>query len=108
MFQEIDDVLAVRADDLREVFYHLLAKRAGPNWEEIGLYLDVEYGFMDQLRMDYPSGVEGNSVSCARRVFIKWMKSGGKTLKDLHDALLEAEQGAMASFVLHKATKYKK
>ncbi len=86
-----------------EAFYQELAKRAAAQWKTIALHLGVESDFLDQLRLDFPPGVGGNVVNCARRVFLRWSKSGGKTLKDLHDALVEAKEGALARFVFQTA-----
>ncbi len=105
--QEENELLRISSGDMSQVFYLELAKRCGGNWEEIGLYLGVGFDFLEQLRKDFPPGVEGNIVSFALRLFVRWRKSGGKTLKDLHDALVGAGEGTLASFVLENAKKYK-
>ncbi len=97
-FQETDDVLLYSAEDMKDVFFLKLAQKAGSHWAEIGVYLDMDY---DSL----PS--EGDTVKCAMQVFMRWRQSGGKTLRDLHRALLEAQQGSMAYFVVQKARGYR-
>ncbi len=91
---------------MKDVFFWELARRSGNHWEEIGLYLNVDFDFQEQLRSDFPPGVPGNAVKCSMRMFVKWRQSGGKTLRDLHDALMEAQEGGMAAFVMHNARQY--
>ncbi len=89
---------------MKDEFYLKLAKNAGSNWKEIAVCLGIDYDSLDQL----PSQVAGNPVLCAMEVFVRWRKSGRKTLRDLHDALMDAQEGAMAAFVVQSARQYRR
>ena len=77
--------------------------------EELGLHLDLDSTTLEQLRLDFPPGVPDNCTRCAFRVFMAWMhRRTGTTLQELHDALLQAQQGNVAAFVKDSARKYVK
>ncbi len=96
-------LLKVKPDDLKEVFFRELAEICGAKWEEIGNRLHMKQSYLDQLRMDFQPGVEGNTTKCAFGMLNKWVKREGGTegaLQNLYQALLTAGEGQAARFLV--------
>ena len=106
-------LLKVNPSHLKEVFFHELAENCGAKWEKIGrsIHLGIDKSYLDQLRQDFPPGIEGNTKTCAFRILNKWLKMMGGTegaLQNLYQALLKAGEGQAARFLVQNVCKYLK
>ena len=61
--------LGAKRPKLKDLFT-CITPRYAAHWENIGIYLDIEVGYLETIKADHP----GDTSACCKKLWKKWLK----------------------------------